>query len=257
MNILEQKELEILASGEWGTIGKRSKSAAAALAAYMGAKYGLLCHSAGAAYEALLRHFGAAGGNTVLCGEVSDPIDSLTAVCAGAEPVFIPCDENAVMLPGALELLLTKRKDIRCITVDADPGERLWAICQKHGVPLIFNAGGTFPKEITARADAAFCSHGESSAIYTGTGGLIVTDSIDIYSGAFAYHNCGRKFGAGCSLKMDDIVGGDLRVTEWTAAAAEVILEMREFSTPAPRKLVRMVEQPVFKSEYVKKQTSR
>jgi hypothetical protein len=45
---------------------------------------------------------------------------------------------------------------------------------------------------------------------------------------------------------MDNIIGGDLRVTEWTAAAAQTILESGELATPAPMTLVKMKGQPVF-----------
>ena len=54
---------------------------------------------------------------------------------------------------------------------------------------------------------------------------------------------------------MDEIVGGDLRVTEWTSVAAEAILETKQFSEAAPRKLVKMAGQPVFESAYAKKMT--
>ena len=54
---------------------------------------------------------------------------------------------------------------------------------------------------------------------------------------------------------MNDIVGGDFRVTEWIAVAAEVILETKQFSEAAPRKLVKMAGQPVFESAYAKKMT--
>jgi len=250
-----EKQLKVLGSGVWGTIGERSVSAAAMLAEYVGAKHGLLCHSAGAAYEAVLRHFGAAGGNIFFCGETCDPMDPLMAVCTGAEPVFVPCS-GEVMDAAALDKMLGERNGVRCVTADADPDGAIRKVCLKHRVPLIINAGGVFRKGIVQSADAVVWSLEEGSGIYAGKGGFIAADDTGVYAGAFAYHNCGRGFGEGCSLNMDSIVGGDLRVTEWTAAAVEVVLETGNFSTSAPRKLVRMADQPVFKSEYVKKQTA-
>ena len=247
------KQLEILASGVWGTIGPESAKAAEMLADHAGAKHGLLCHSAGAAYEAVLRHFGAAGGNLVFCGEVCDPIDPLTAVCVGAEPVFVPC-RNGVMDDKALDKLLCDTESVRCVTADSDPDGKIFAVCRKHGVPLVINAGGIFAKDLIKKADAVVYSLETGSEIFAGKGGFIAADDTEVYAGAFAYHNCGRGFGAGCSLNMEAIVGGDLRVTEWTAAVVEHVLETDGFSTSAPRRLVRMADQPVFKSEYVKKQ---
>ena len=157
----------------------------------------------------------------------------------------------------ALDSMLDKTEDVRCVTADSDPDGKIFAVCQKHHLPLIINAGGVFTKDLIKKADAVIYSLEEGSEIYAGKGGLVAADCTEVYAGAFAYHNCGRGFGEGCSLNMDAIVGGDLRVTEWTAAAAEVILETGAFSTPAPRKMVRMAGQPVFKSEYVKKQTAK
>lgn len=250
------KQLEILDSGVWGTIGPESVKAAEMLAEYVGAKHSLLCHSVGAAYEAVLRHFGAAGGNAVFCGEVCDPMDPLTAVCVGAEPVFVPC-KDGVMDAEALDEMLSHTENARCVTVDCDPDGRIFAVCQKNGIPLVINAGGVFTKDLIQKADAVVYSLEEGSEIFAGKGGFIAADNTEIYAGAFAYHNCGRGFGAGCSLNMEAIVGGDLRVTEWTAAVVKYVLETGCFSTSAPRRSVCMADQPVFKSEYVKKQIGK
>ncbi|MBR6790120.1 MAG: DegT/DnrJ/EryC1/StrS family aminotransferase, partial [Oscillospiraceae bacterium] len=189
--MLEQKILDVLASGVWGTIGPKSVSAAAALAEHVGAKYGLLCHSAGAACEAVLRHFGAAGGDKVLCGEVCDPMDPLTAVCVGAEPVFVPCSGNGLD-PDALEQMLDETEGVRCVMTDADPDGALFGICRKHNVPMILNMGGVFPRDMGGKADAFVFSLEEGSGLYAGKGGFIASDNVEVYAGAFAYHNCGR-----------------------------------------------------------------
>ena len=53
---------------------------------------------------------------------------------------------------------------------------------------------------------------------------------------------------------MNNIVGGDLRVTEWTAAAAQIILEAGALATPTPLVQEKMKGQPVFETTYVQKQ---
>ncbi len=266
--LLEKAELAVLSCGGWGTINARSVSAAAALADLVGAKHALLCHSYDAAYEAVLRHFGIAHGDRVAVGAYCQSCDALVPVCAGAMPAFAEnCASCGMISPDALDSLLTETENVRCAVVallpehmDAYPLSRVCEVCRKHGVGLVLNAGGYFSlkkdgKPLASFADAVLYSHEEGSEIYTGKGGLVVTDDTDVYAGAFAYHNCGRGFGDGCSLNVDDIVGGDLRVTEWTAAAAEVILQTGDFCAPAPRKLERMAEQPVFESSYTKKMT--
>lgn len=265
MNKLEKVELQVLESGVWGTVGPYSVSAAKALAEYTGGKFAVLCHSYDAAYEAVLRYFGARladlpHGDLTVVGETSYPADSLVALCVGSTPEFCSvCDRCGMLPPSAIEAAIEQASlPIRAVVVDylpekADryPLERVYEVCKSKNVPLVINAGGAIGarhngKALTELSDAVLYTLGEGSAIDVGMTGLIVTDSEATQQGSFAYHNCGRGFGEGCSLVMDNIIGGDLRVTEWTAAAAETILESGELATPAPMKLVRMKGQPVF-----------
>ena len=266
--ILEQKELEILSDVVWGTIGAHSISAAAALASYVNAELGLLCHSLSAVYEAALRQCGAAHGKCVVTGEVSSPMNSLVAVCIGAKPVFAPvCEACGMVSPNGLKEMLAQTENVCCVTIDylpekaaSYPLDQIAAICEEYKVPLLINAGGAFSasyngKPLAAYAAAVLYSLEEGSEIYTGKGGFLATNDSAVHGGAFAYHNCGRGFGDGASINIGDIVGGDLRVTEWTAMAAEVILETKQFSSAVPARLEMMAGQPVFDSVYAKKMT--
>ena len=265
MNKLEKIELRVLESGVWGTVGPYSVSAAKALAEYTGGKFAVLCHSYDAAYEAVLRHFGARladlpHGDLTVVGETSCPADSLVALCTGSSPEFCAvCDRCGMLPPAAIEAAIEGAGlPVRAVVVDylpemADryPLEKVYEVCRSRNVPLIVNAGGAIGvrhngSALTELCDAAIYTLGEGSAIDVGMSGLIVTDSEAVQQGSFAYHNCGRGFGEGCSLVMDNVIGGDLRVTEWTAAAAEAILESGELAVPAPMKLVKMKGQPVF-----------
>lgn len=271
---LEQLELEILNSGKWGTIAPHSISAASALAARCGAKHGLLCHSADAALEALLRHLGARfaslpHGDALVVGEIGSPAHSLIGLCVGAKPLFTPtCERCGMIAPATLEAVLSDTAlPIRAVVIDylaereqaaEYPLEKIGEICRAHHVPLILDAGGCIGarhhgEPLTTYADAVLYSLGEGSAVDAGGGGFVSTDCDALWAGTFAYHNCGRGFGAGCSLVMDNILGGDMRVTEWIAAAAEEILRLDALALPCERKLVRMKGQPVFDSAYAKK----
>lgn len=270
---LIETELSVLESGVWGTIGNYSVSAAKALAEYSGANYGLLCHSYDAAYEAVLRHFGARfdehqTSDATVVGEVSAPADSLVAVCVGSTPVFVDVCENCGMIrPKTLAAFLDAIDlPVRAVVLDYLVGRkedyklaRVYEICQEKKIPLILNVGGYIGarhegKSLTDFCDAAIFTLGKGSAIDVGMSGLILTNDMGIFQGAFAYHNCGRGFGEGASLVMNDIVGGDLRVTEWTAAVAQIILEEGALATPTPLVQERMKGQPVFDTPYVQKQ---
>lgn len=267
-DILVKYELDILACGGWGTINSHSITSASALAKYVKSEYGLLCHSADAAYEALLRQFGAMHGTSVIVGEVSWPADSLVAVCVGAAPIFAPvCSKCGMIKPKAVAEILAENKNVKCIILDIIPEklgdyklDKLYEIAKANGAGLIINAGGYFSanwngKPLSQFCDALLYSHEEGSEIFCIKGGFIATNYEPIHSGAFAYHNCGRSFGEGCSLEIDGIVGGDLRVTEFTAVIAEHILETGAFAKISPRVLEPMANQPVFTSDYAKKMT--
>ncbi len=273
MQRLIDTEMQVLNSGVWGTIGKYSVSAAKALAEYSGAKFGLLCHSYDAAYEAVLRHFGARFGasqtsDATVVGEISAPSDSLVAVCVNSTPVFADvCDTCGMIKPKLLaDLLESVELPVRAVVLDYLVGRkedyklaRVYEICRAKNIPLILNVGGYIGarhegKPLTDYCDAAIFTLGKGSAIDVGMSGLVLTNDMGIFQGTFAYHNCGRGFGEGASLVMNDIVGGDLRVTEWTAAAAQIILEEGSLATPTPLAQEKMKGQPVFDTTYVKKQ---
>ena len=273
MQRLIDTEMQVLNSGVWGTIGKYSVSAAKALAEYSGAKFGLLCHSYDAAYEAVLRHFGARFGanqtsDATVVGEVSAPSDSLVAVCVNSTPVFADvCDTCGMIKPKLLaDLLESIELPVRAVVLDYLVGRkedyklaRVYEICRAKNIPLILNVGGYIGarhegKPLTDYCDAAIFTLGKGSAIDVGMSGLVLTNDMGIFQGTFAYHNCGRGFGEGASLVMNDIVGGDLRVTEWTAAAAQIILEEGALATPTPMAQEKMKGQPVFDTTYVQKQ---
>ena len=273
MQRLIDTEMQVLNSGVWGTIGKYSVSAAKALAEYSGAKFGLLCHSYDAAYEAVLRHFGARFGvnqtsDATVVGEISAPSDSLVAVCVNSTPVFADvCDTCGMIKPKLLaDLLESIELPVRAVVLDYLVGRkedyklaRVYEICRAKNIPLILNVGGYIGarhegKPLTDYCDAAIFTLGKGSAIDVGMSGLVLTNDMGIFQGTFAYHNCGRGFGEGASLVMNDIVGGDLRVTEWTAAAAQIILEEGALATPTPMAQEKMKGQPVFDTTYVQKQ---
>ena len=144
MQRLIDTEMQVLNSGVWGTIGKYSVSAAKALAEYSGAKFGLLCHSYDAAYEAVLRHFGARFGvnqtsDATVVGEVSAPSDSLVAVCVNSTPVFADvCDTCGMIKPKLLADLLESLDDFSIENQDA--AVHRWIEEKGYGMGEIMNA---------------------------------------------------------------------------------------------------------------------
>ena len=168
---LIETELSVLESGVWGTIGGYSVSAAKALTEYSGANYGLLCHSYDAAYEAVLRHFGARfaedkATDATVVAEVSAPADSLVAVCVGSAPVFVDvCETCGMIRPKNLEALLESiETPVRAVVLDYLVGRkedyklaRVQEICREKKIPLILNVGGYIGARHEGKPLTDFC----------------------------------------------------------------------------------------------------
>ena len=242
-DLLLQKEIDVLKSGGWGTICPHSVNAASMLSGIVSSKYGLICHSWGAAYEALLRHFRAFHGTKVAVGAVCVPYDALVASCTGASPVFL---DDPSQVDGAVCAVIDITEDF-----DSYPLEKVSGRCRSKNIPLIINAAGYIRtrwrgKTLADYASAVVYSLEKGSEIYAGKGGFIATDDLEIYSGVFAWHNCGRAFGEGASLSINGIIGGDLRVSEWTSAIVESVIETGHFSEAEPPEKREMGKEPVY-----------
>ena len=114
--ITEKAEISVLESGVWGTIGPHSLKAASMLSEYVGSKYGLLCHSADAAYEAVLRHFRAFTGEKAAVAEICRPSNALIPLITGAEIIFLPT-EDGMITAGHIYNLPDGRSPV-CVTLD-------------------------------------------------------------------------------------------------------------------------------------------
>jgi Predicted pyridoxal phosphate-dependent enzyme apparently involved in regulation of cell wall biogenesis len=267
--IFTKSELEVMESGVWGTIGPYSVSGARALAEFVGARYGLLCHSASSAYESVLRACGASHGRCIITPSYGDPNNTLTAACTGTAPLFCDVDAKTRLIdPVSLEKAIERPEAERAVAVVADfiPGisgfelEKISALCKTHLLPLILNAGGWLSaryngKPLTDFADAVVWSLSSGSEVCIGNGGFTAFNHSELYADTFAYHNCGRSPGDGCTLTFDDILGGDMRITEWAARLIELLLEEGNTAMVQPKKFTAMHREPALHSDYFIKQT--
>lgn len=262
-NAVKNRLNEVLESGVWGTIGPHSVKGAVLLAAYIGASRGLLTHSWTTAYECVLRGLEITRGNAVIVPAYSNPELSLVAVCIGAEPVFCGTGEpDEILIAETLEASFrTSAKPVRAVVMDYIPGispdlAGISAVCRAHSASLVLAAHGFFSARengvpLTRFADAVIYTVGSGSELDCGGGGFVATDSMDVYSGAFAYHNCGRSFGEGCTLDCDKLLGGDARITEWNACQVESAIAAPGKAALPERCLMR--GQPIFESEYYRR----
>lgn len=217
----------VLISGVWGTIGSEFIKSCKYIADYRDNKYGLLTYSNTAALEAVLRSFGIGYGDEVIIASYGNPINSMTISAVGATPIFTDIEyETGTISIEKLTSVITDKT--RAIIVDQIAGntcdiEKVKKICTYNKIYLVENALDGFKttfKNIQSSkySDVSVADLGTLAGLDLGMGGAILTDNEDIFQSSYAYHNCGRHFGEYNNLKVDFILGGNMRITEWQSA---------------------------------------
>ena len=213
---------ETLYSGIWGTIGPRAQEAGSLLGERWGNGFGLLMHSGTAAYETALRSLGIGHGDLVLCPAGGQRMDGEIAAAIGATPVFRKGAQGS--LPLSVEdcrASLADLRQVKAVGLDDTRGLDLPGmvqVCREGGCELILN--------MQDNLDRTEGWEGIYAAIFDlGVCGGAVTGREEIYRSLFAWHHCGHAPGTADSLSFDQILGGDMRVSEWQAIAAMEILK--------------------------------
>lgn len=244
---------ESLYSGLWGTIGPRFLEASEEVAKKSGGNYGVLMHSATAAYETVLRSLDFGHGDRILCAVYADRMDAEVAAGIGMTPVFADIKKETLAISVKLvETILSSCSEIRALVVDYSTDLELSAIkeiCKAHSCALIVNAGGAL--------DVSFDFDGIYAVIYDfGICGAAVADKEDDYRNIFAWHHCGHAPGTAASIRFDAIVGGDMRASEWQALETLEIIKESHPATPLrERGYFPAWQNEAFKTDYFRKMT--
>ncbi len=175
---------DILYSGVWGTYGPLEKETASRLAAKRGFRYAVLTHSFESAVQSVLRALELSHE-----GSVAAP------------------SEDAYLLALAKKAATDMDQTILPMTEDFDTLKK------------------ECPAALLPGADAVeILSYGKIAAVVSDETvlGAIFTDDRAFYERLFAYHFCGHRPETGTADPNPDsgnIVGGDMRITEWQALA--------------------------------------
>ena len=264
----EIKQLTAILDGVWGTIGPKSLEAAQVLASYCGVQYGVTLFSASAALEAILRGQNIGFGDQVIVADYGDPLEAMGVASVGAAPVFADIDaETLTICPKAAEAKVNSHTRAIIMGLHAgktDHVKALAALCKERGLVFILNLSDAFAAKVDGQpaakyADVSFINMAGGKLLDVGLAGAIVTDSEGIFVMSFSYHNCGRLSGSGSTLSFDKVLGSDLRVAEWQASLVAGRLEQYDADWKAGKRSANGYElmhcQPVWQSEYYKKQT--
>ena len=260
------KPLErVLQQGVWGTVGPEFLNASKKVATCAGVKYGLVTFSATAALECILRGWNIGYDDEVIVAAWSDPVDAMVTAAVGATPVFADvCARTHTLICKEITPWLTEHT--KAVIADLAVGnvcdaKALAKYCRDKGLYLILNMGDAWGTSIDGEpiaryADAAFADMSQGKRVDVGLAGAALTDQKENWELFYAYHNCGRPFGDGCTLSADEILGGDLRVAEWQAALIPALLENLQPMTETTKpEYVFMPDQPFFTDPYFVKLT--
>lgn len=231
---LEEKLLlEVLHSGKWGGTGgalvpdfqSKITQLEKQFAQYHDAKYAIACANGTVAITIALQAAGVRPGDEVIIPSYTFIATATAALAFGAIPVFADIEEETLLInPDVVEGLITsKTKAIIAVHIAGAPANlnRLKQIAGRHGLKLIEDAaqavGASWEgTKIGAIGDIGTFSFQSSKNLNAGEGGMIVTNSDEVYQAAWSYTNVGRVLDG--AWYQHERIGQNYRITEFQAA---------------------------------------
>ncbi|MBS7654295.1 MAG: DegT/DnrJ/EryC1/StrS family aminotransferase [Candidatus Bathyarchaeia archaeon] len=239
----EMKALkDVLESGFWGVGGSRKKEFEEKFAAYQHAKYGIAVTSGTTALEISLRALGLGCGDEVIVPSYTFMATAIAVLYVNAIPVFADIDPETYNIdPKSVETLISERtRAILPVHIGGRPADMdaLLSLAKKHDLYIVEDACQAWGAEwkglrVGAIGEMGAFSFQSSKNITSGEGGIIVTNSEDLYVKAWSLHNCGRiPQGAWYEHHLP---GANYRITEFQAAM--LLAQMERFDEQTERRI--------------------
>jgi dTDP-4-amino-4,6-dideoxygalactose transaminase len=229
----EELLLEVLRSGDWGTLtGTRVKTFERQFAAFQAAAFGICVPNGSLALELALEALGVGPGDEVITSAYTFIATVGSIFSIGARPVFVDIDPATNTIdPGQIEGAITGRtKAIVPVHVGGVPSDMdgVLEIARRHGIPVLEDAcqawGAAWKgTPVGALGDIGTFSFQASKNITAGEGGIVVTNDVALHDQAWSIHNTGRSPHGGTF--EHEIPGRNLRMTEWQGAILIAQLE--------------------------------
>lgn len=239
----EMKALkDVLESGFWGVGGSRKKEFEEKFAAYQHAKYGIAVTSGTTALEISLRALGLGCGDEVIVPSYTFMATAIAVLYVNAIPVFADIDPETYNIdPKSVEAMISERtRAILPVHIGGRPADMdaLLSLAKKHNLYIVEDACQAWGAEwkglrVGAIGEMGAFSFQSSKNITSGEGGMIVTNSEDLYVKAWSLHNCGRMSQA--AWYEHHLPGANYRITEFQAAV--LLAQMERFDEQTEKRI--------------------
>lgn len=223
----ERALLEVLQSGQWGSLHEDSKVAQfeRAFARAHDAQFGRCVPNGTLALEVALRALGIGYHDEVIVPPYTFLATATACLMVGAIPVFVDIDPDTYNIdPTKIEAAITPRtKAIIPVHIGGCPADlnQILEIAHRYGLRVIEDAcqavGASWKgRRVGAIGDLGCFSFQSSKNITAGEGGVILTNDEELAERCWSIRNCGRtRHGAWYAHQL---LGGNYRMTEWQAA---------------------------------------
>ena len=219
---------------------------------YLGVKYAQAVSSGTAALKVALIALGVKPGDEVITQSFTFIAVAEAIIDVGAKPVFVNIDETLNMDSEELEKAITNRTaaiiPVHMLGVSAEQ-DKIHKIAKKHKLPILDDAceslGAEWGSEkLGAQADIATWSFDGGKTITAGEGGMITTNSKELYLLAKEYHDHGHMNNPDFPRGRDThrIWGFNYRMTETQAVIAKVQLAKLDYIVKKNRKNYSILE---------------
>jgi dTDP-4-amino-4,6-dideoxygalactose transaminase len=228
----ERNLLEVLRSGQWGIGGPKVAQFAQRFAEFQGARFGVCVPNGTLALQMALNALGVGPGDEVITTPYTFIATASAAIQVGATPVFVDIDLETYNLdPARIEAAITPRtKAIVPVHLAGRPADMdaIMAVARRHGLRVLEDACQAWGAEwrgrkVGAIGDLGTFSFQSSKNVSAGEGGIVITNDEALGELCWSLHNVGRvRKGA---WYQHEIIGGNLRMSEWQAAVLLAQLE--------------------------------
>jgi dTDP-4-amino-4,6-dideoxygalactose transaminase len=228
----ERNLLEVLHSGRWGIGGTKVAQFEQRFAEFQDARFGVCVPNGTLALQMALNALGIGHGDEVITTPYTFIATASAAIQQGAMPVFVDIDPDTCNLdPSRIEAAITPRtKAIVPVHFGGRPAdmEAIMAVAQRYSLRVLEDACQAWGAEwrgrkVGAIGDLGAFSFQSSKNVSAGEGGIVVTDDEELGELCWSLHNVGRvRQGA---WYQHEILGGNLRMSEWQAAVLLAQLE--------------------------------